>query len=676
MADIDERDVARTHGGGAPDATPDHSVGSGKWTELGWYRVVGALVVAPILLGAVRAAASGWIPTNDAAAAVLRAKHAPGAPAHWLGLYAWPSSQAIHETTYTAGTWQLWWMSVPTRLSGVTWGPLVSMAVLNSLFILAAGWFVRRRFGPRSAIAVLVFLGLFVWSIGVEAFSSPVPVLAVLAPFAAFCFVAWTLASGDGRALVFFAGTASYLVLCFPETTLLVPVIGGAALVLWVVSLRTTRRTDTELWPERRRRAVRSFLIALGVTVVLWLPPLIQQVAGDPGNLGHLVRASRELPTWMSLRRSVAALFSLFASFPFWLRGSTQHAFLTFTGVIPSLFATTMAAVGLLVAAVGAGVLATRRGDRPARAALLLAGVAFASTWLHLLRSPHGQYFLPVWVVAMFVTFAIVYALARALPERTTTAAPAVATVSVVLLAVTGLPARPIPHFTAGTEAQQQIAASLNEKIIPAVTGRGTVTVAPAFGGTYAYAAALIVALDDAGIPVCDRFIVSFQGYENPACDRQDPGVVVTYRSAATFTHAPPGETIVARHEALTSAERTEWKNLSLGVWSGVSELVASGSQLRVADRYRELIPDERTLAAEGGGDVDFTDDPGLLNTDFNAQAVLARAVVTTDAASRGRDVFVRLPGVSDADLLRWAKLREKLAKGVVVTVQVYRSQP
>ncbi len=237
---------------------PEDSARRDKWV----YRTVAALVVAPILIDAIRAALDGWIPTNDAAAAVLRAKYSLGSHPTLVGLYAWPSSVAIHATTYSAGPWQLWWMWAPVRVLGVSWGPLLAMAVLNSFFLLLAAWCVRRRLGFRSATFALVFLGLLTWSFGADAFHSPVPVVAAAAPFAAFCFAAWALAAGDEGVLPVVVGLAAYLVLCHPSTAVLVPVIGLSALVLWFVSMRRRRRTEPEGWDGYRRRSIRAAVVA------------------------------------------------------------------------------------------------------------------------------------------------------------------------------------------------------------------------------------------------------------------------------------------------------------------------------------------------------------------------------------------------------------------------------
>lgn len=639
--------------------------------RLSWaYRIVAVSVIVPIVLSAVLAAHGGWIPTNDAAAVVLRAKYSLGSSPDLLGLYAWPSSAAIGVSTFSPGPWQLWWMALPIDLLGTTWGPLLSMAVLNSVFVLVAGWAVRRRLGDGSGIAALGFFALLIWSFGADAFASPVPVVAVVAPLAAYCFVAWALAAGDDDLLPVFAGLASFLTLGFPETTLIVPFLGVATLTLWFIGLRKRRALDVGAWPSLEGRVFRRLGAAVLVTFVIWLPPVIQEITSGHGNLGNLYQAQGEMPRWMSGPTSVGALFSLFARYPFWLRGSTEHSFLTFNGPMPSAPAIVGAVAGVGAALVAAVIVSHRRGDHAASTAVVLAVWAMVAAWLHLVRSPHGQYFLPIWPIMMFVTFALVYTGTRALPASLVARAPIVAVSAALVVMVATLPDRPIPHFTATSPAQVRISRAMNASVVTAVRDRGTVSVEAASSATYPYVAALAVALDDARVPMCADHVVSFSGYDNPACDRPVPGVVVTYRPDATSTRVPSGETIIARYDPLTSTERAEWERLSRMLRSGIDRLVTTGSPLPVADRYRDLLPDEWVVSADGAASVRFVDDPRLLVTDFDAQTVFADAVVSVDAASHGREALVRLQGMSDADLLRWVELRRKLADGIVVTAR------
>src|SRR5690606_13414951 len=122
----------------------------------------------------------------DGASTVLRAKYALSSDPSLIGMYAYMSSTWIDTPTFFPGPWQLWWMSVPIRVLGTRWGPLLSMAVLNALWYVLAGWLAKRRFGVGAGVGVLLVLAAFSWSLGLASTFTPVPIVAVVIAFAAF----------------------------------------------------------------------------------------------------------------------------------------------------------------------------------------------------------------------------------------------------------------------------------------------------------------------------------------------------------------------------------------------------------------------------------------------------------------------------------------------------------
>lgn len=145
------------------------------------------LAVLPIVVQMVRAGLSGWIPAKDAAPTAPRAKFALGFPPTLVGMYT-DASTWIGVPTYFPGAWQLYWMALPIRVLGSTWGTLVAMAVLNVCWVCLAGWFVRRRLGDRAAIGALALVAVLMFALTPALLVSPVPMVMVLPPFAAFCF--------------------------------------------------------------------------------------------------------------------------------------------------------------------------------------------------------------------------------------------------------------------------------------------------------------------------------------------------------------------------------------------------------------------------------------------------------------------------------------------------------
>lgn len=671
--------------------TPDRATAAGidssvERTARTVFRCVAVLAIAPIVITAIRAAIDGWIPTNDAAATVIRAKYALGTHPALVGLYAWPTSQLLHTTTYTLGPWQLWWLSMPTRVLGVTWGPLLAMATLNTIYLLVGAWIVRRRLGYRVATFVMLGIALLIWGLGPTTFTSPVPVVATAAPFAAYCLTAWVVALGDRRALPFAALFAGLLILGHPESLILVVVIGLGALGAFVISRRSADEHDPADHSLRR-----PLIVCALITLVLWTPPLIQQFAHRPGNFSNIVRGSfghpAGLPTGLGLKSGIA----LFAGPPFWLRGSTDHSFLTGTAAPPSTieFAATVAILAILLA--GVGFIAHRRRDREASTSIAMAAIALVAMWIHGLKAPPGAYFLPFWVVAMFISLCIGFAVLRSIPthvrDTLRRTMPIGALGFAVALLALNVPTAPPPHFTAGSRAQIRDSVKLNAAIVPQLRDVGTVTVAPAFHGTYPYAAALAVALDDAGVPMCARGIVSFLGYANPNCpndgDPPSPGVTVTYQSAGYFIALRPGERLLARVNRLTPAEQAEYRNLSLLITDALEKVTANGRVLNPTPEYRRLrargdlrsIIDSATSAdrEDGPASTDPLEHPAAITDTFEGRDTFALLIIKTSNLTGGKVAVTRVPGVSDAQLVRWAHLLSRLDQGVVVTARTHR---
>lgn len=634
------------------------------------WRVSLGLVIASVLVATIRAGLDGWIPTNDAAPMVMRSSHSLGAHPTWFGLYAWPTSEALGEPTFTLGPWQLWWMWLPIRLMGTTWGPLLSMAALNSAWIMLTTWLVKRHMGYRYAIAVTVFFAALIWTISADTFFSPVPVVATIPPLAAFCFIAWLVALGDRRSILWFALAANILVLGHPEASLIVAMVGFAALVAFALHVVRERRTAPQSWPEARRATLGSLAAAVGVAVVAWLPPLGQELFGDPGNITNMIRGHAASDTsWLSPGRCIQAASSLFAGPPFWFRDSTEHSFLTLTGALPSPRAAVVSLTVLGLVIVALVVLAIRRRDRTSVVTLALGAVAVASSIVHALNAPYGQYFLPLWVVAMFTTFAVTIAMIRSAPRPVIVRGVPVAVGLGVALFLVTFPRTDIPHSTAGSMAEIRDSHYLNDRVLPELRGQGTVMLQPAFTGMFPYASALAIALDNANIPVCARRIVSFIGFHDPDCSTPGRRISVTYQSGARFIALHPGERLLARIDRLTPAEQRTFGELSLAIWNGLGSLGAAGRPLERTAAYRALVEDARhpSLAQLDADSAELFDDPRRITADFDTRDDFARLITMTDDASGGRVSVAGLPGVSGTDLVLWARLLQRLDRGIIV---------
>ncbi len=632
--------------------------------------VVAVLLVAPIAVATIRAGLHGWVPAFDEAHTVLRARHSLGIPPLWLGIYT-DASNWIDSATYFPGPWWLWWMALPIRVLGSTWGPLLSIAALNIVWLLGAAWAVRRRLGDRAAMAVLVFLAALVWGLGNAALYSASGQVMIVPAFAACLFIAWAVAAGDEGVLPVLALVTNFILLDEVVLVRLLPPIVVAAVGIWLVGLARSRNRPG--WPAERRRARRAAVWATVITGVMWIPSLIQQFTEDPGNLTNLWRVAREAPVQSGVwARAADVLIGFAIRPPFWLGGSRESNLLFYDAAQPGLVRITVA-VGVLAAFGLAGRSAFRRRDRAAASVLALAAVTLLAAWYNLAYPPTPTgvptfigHYLSTWAVAMFVTFALLYAGARAWGERPRRLTAPVALVAAALLAVVNVPhANHAAGTYAATDEMVTTSATLNDAVLDAVADDGAVRIAPPTVHTSPYVSALAVALADAGIPFCVDGIGQWSDLDVTGCAGR--ATAVTVRIDLDRLEEPvPGATVVARLDRLSAAETSEADTLAESVTRALDRIDA----LEPTPEYEAFIetaippgPTRQALLAARS-----LDDPGTIMVQPARRLSFAGEVANVHRLSGSRQVMmVRLPGVADEDLLRWAELEAERSTGSLI---------
>ncbi|HET8929947.1 MAG TPA: hypothetical protein VFN21_04745 [Acidimicrobiales bacterium] len=643
------------------------------------YRVVAALGVMPIVVEVVRRGVTGWIPALDAAPTVFRAKYALGTSPTLVGMFT-DSSRYADAATYFPAAWQLYWLWAPIRLLGITWGPLVGMGALNIGWLLLAGWFVKRRLGYRVGAAALVFAALLNWVLSPGLLVSPVPMVMVVPAFVTFLFGSWALAAGDEGVLPLLAVVANFLILDHLVLAVLVPSIGIVAVGCWAVGLFLERRTsDARTWPERRRRSLLAGAGALAVTVLMWLPVLVQQFTNSPGNLTNLWRAGGSQPdAVLSVTDAIAKWLSLFTAPNFWLRPSRTTSYLLSSASPPSTAALVAVAVGFVCLGGFLAWGAFRRRDRAVLAALVLAtagSIAACATIIRAvgpLENPFPAYVQSTWVVAMFVTFAFCFALVRAVPGRARGWSAAALPVAAAVVAALNLPHAAVTSgVTVASDQTIERSSYLNRKVIDAVGETGSVAVRTSGYGAYPYSSAVIVALDDAGIRFCASTIDQFEPSPIPGC-----------HWSAAFEHeirfvrgngtadTGKGWRVLATVTSLTEDERAELADSTDHLTAAIAEVEAKGGDIRIAPEFRELADTEDDLAsirANVADDTILNPPGGLISTPEGRQRLALLVHMFEDiirahprAGYPASVAPVQLPGVSRSELVRWADLTER----------------
>ncbi len=642
------------------------------------YRVVAVLGVVPIVVEVVRRGVTGWIPTLDAAPTVLRAKYALGTSPTLVGMFT-DSSRYADAATYFPGAWQLYWLWAPIRLFGSSWGPLIGMGSLNIGWFLLAGWFVKRRLGHRAGAAALVFAALLNWVLSPALLVSPVPMVMVLPAFVTFCFGSWALAAGDEGVLPLLAVVANFLVLDHLVLTVLVPAIGGVALACWIggVIWQWRGRSD-EAWPALRRRSLRAVAGALGVTAIMWLPVVVQQVTHSPGNLTNLWRAGRSQPdAVLSMADAVRKWLSLFLPPDFWLRPSRSSSYLVSTAPPPSPMAVAAIGSGLAVVTVVLATCAFRRRDRATLSALLLATVASVAAWVTIVRAvgplanPFPAYVQSSWVVAMFVSFAIAYGIVRSAPGRLRGFSSGAVAVAAVVVAALNLPHAAVTHgVTVAPDPTIDRSHELVDRVLDSVHDGDTVAVRASGFGAYPYTAAAIVAFDAAGIAFCADAIQQFEPSPISVCGPRKVDHEIRFVRGDGGEEAVDGWRVLGTATSLSAADEADLVRSTARVRAGVAKATAEGTGLAFAPAFRTLVETESDLAdirANVADDSILNPPGGLMSTPAGRRrlAVLVHMAedIVRDHPRSGYPVDVSpvvVPGVDRSELVRWADLTRR----------------
>jgi hypothetical protein len=392
---------------------------------LAWIAVT-ALLVLPALVAAASLLGRHWYASGDQAFEVLRigdvgSRHTPlvGVPSR----FGW----------YHPGPLLFLVLAPAQRLLGET-GVLAGTALVNAAALVGVAVVARRRGGTPLLLWTGLLVAALVHALGPGLLLDPWNPWLALLPFLCFTFLAWSVTCGDRAALPWAVGVGSFVVQTHVGYGLLV--VGLLAVVL-VVALG------------RNRAGLGRWLAISGVVVVaLWLPPLIQQAAGHPGNLGEVARyfvhppqytaqqaASIDAGPTVGWKTGFGIMGEQLTPPGPWLTGRETDKF----GFVASPAA--WPAVLALLGAIGTGALAWWRG---ARDAARLAGVAVVLVVLGVVATARVNGFVAPylvrwwWVVGLTVWLAIGWSVAGVLgvvPPHRSADAPALGRRGLRLLA-------------------------------------------------------------------------------------------------------------------------------------------------------------------------------------------------------------------------------------------------
>ena len=245
--------------------------------------LVGATAaVLPLVVASIVLLGRPWAPVLDLAMTELRIRDVGGRYTPRIGLPGrigtFPD-QGSHP-----GPWSFYLIAPFHRLAGDTaWGMQLGSAAVNSAAFAGVVAIGRRTGGTVGALAMAAVVAVAIRGFGLNVLTHPWNPYFPLAVWLLLLVAAWAVLAGDHRLAVVVAVCASlaaqthvpYLVSCVLVSLLVLAVLVGA----W-------RRSGGD----ERAAVARSTLIALAVTLVMWIPPIVDQLRTDPGNMTMLWR--------------------------------------------------------------------------------------------------------------------------------------------------------------------------------------------------------------------------------------------------------------------------------------------------------------------------------------------------------------------------------------------------
>jgi hypothetical protein len=357
---------------------------------------IAVIVAVPIAVLAVRVVASHWISYGDYSAIELRTRAVGTSTTPLLGpfsRYGWshPGSLLFYA------------LAVPCRLLGEHGkGLLLGTLTLNSVAVAAALLVCFRRGRLVGLCIGAIIMLVLARALGAGFFVDPWNPYVIVLPTFAVTLLSWDATETGGlHTLPFAIALGSLAVESHVGVALAVAIPIALAIVLLVI--------------EKRDRALgTTLLISLGVLLLAWLAPIIDEFKGHGGgNLSSLVRfwttSHAHTTGWSQGARFISAQL---AAWPTWVSGKELRD--SFSGGLYTSWHVPYALFLLVAATVVAAARRDRESTRLCAFAFTLIVAAFVSA-SRIVDVPFTYVVRWLWIVGAITWLAIVWTAVRAL---------------------------------------------------------------------------------------------------------------------------------------------------------------------------------------------------------------------------------------------------------------------
>ncbi|MEO7429373.1 MAG: hypothetical protein ABIY48_08310, partial [Acidimicrobiales bacterium] len=247
-----------------------------RWT-------VGACLAAlcvPLVVALAGFRRHTWAPVLDLAMTELRVRDVGGRHTPLIGLPG--RIGTIGQQGSHPGPVSFYALAPTYRALGATaWALQVATFVIHAVAMGTALLIARRRGGARLVLGVAVLLAVLTAGYGGGALTEPWNPYLPLMWWVVVLLAVWSVLCGDVAMLPVAVVAASFC--AQTHVPYLGLALGMGALATAAVAAWWWRHR------EERRVVLRWSLLALGLGVLLWLPPSIDQVRHDPGNFRQLI---------------------------------------------------------------------------------------------------------------------------------------------------------------------------------------------------------------------------------------------------------------------------------------------------------------------------------------------------------------------------------------------------